>query len=325
MDRYSGKMKGKTVVITGASSGAGRAMAAAFAAAGAQLVLAARRDEALNEVAAECKELGALAHIHVTDTRDAAQMKTLAAFAASLSGKVDVWVNNAGVLAAGALDEIPAEVNEAVVRTNLLGYIHGAHAIVPYFKRQGFGVLINNISVGGWFPTPYMAAYCASKFGLKGFSEALRGELKYYEDIHVCDLYPGFLDTPGIQHAANYTGKELKPSPPLYDPYKLAEQVVGVALKPRTKTTLGVFPVFLHLAYSIFPALSRNMTASMIGTYLGGAKEIEETSGNVLSPVAYGTGVYGGWKSTGLKPSPRKQLMLAAGILAGAVLMLRRW
>ena len=82
-----------------------------------------------------------------------------------------------------------------------MGYMHGAHAVLPYFKDQGYGVLINNISVGGYTPAPYAAGYTASKFGLRGFSQSLKGELYNWPHIHVCDLFPAFLDTPGIQHA----------------------------------------------------------------------------------------------------------------------------
>ena len=167
-------LRQKTVVITGASSGAGRAIAIEFAKQHATLVLAARRKEALEEVAAECNSLGAITTVIPTDTRDAAAIHELANSAVALNGVIDVWINNAGVLAAGAMEEVPAEVNEDVIRTNLLGYVHGAHAVLPYFKRQGYGTLVNNISVGGWFPTPYAAAYSASKFGLRGFFEALK-------------------------------------------------------------------------------------------------------------------------------------------------------
>ena len=318
-------LQGKVAVVTGASSGAGRAIANALARKGMQVILAARRQEALYEVAAECKELGGKATVVVTDTRDAESMQQLAVKASEAgNGIIDVWINNAGVLAAGALEEIPANVNEAVVRTNLLGYIHGAHAVLPYFKKQGYGILINNISVGGWFPTPYMAAYSASKFGLRGFFESLKGELNSYPQIHVCDLYPAFLDTPGMQHSANYTGKNLQPAPPVYDPRKVANSVVQLLQRPQSKTTIGAASAFLRVSYLISPALSRNITANLIRGYLNKAQPIEPTSGNVLEPVEYGRGIDGGWRGMILKKSQKKNLWMAAGLFAAVMLLSKK-
>ncbi|RYF95673.1 MAG: SDR family NAD(P)-dependent oxidoreductase, partial [Chitinophagaceae bacterium] len=245
----------------------------------------------------------------------------LAERAASFGQAIDVWINNAGLLAAGEFEAVPATVNEEVIRVNLLGYMHAAHTVLPYFKHQGHGILINNISVGGWFPTPYGTAYTASKFGLRGFSAALRGELQGWNDIHVCDLFPAFLDTPGMQHAANYTGKVLKPVPPVYAPQKVARAVAGLIENPRPATTVGIVATLLRLSWLILPAISRRATVFVIRTYLKKAKEIEHTSGNTLAPVAYGTSVEGGWR----KPSTRSVypnngpmvIAAAAGVVLG--------
>jgi short-subunit dehydrogenase len=314
------KATGKTVVITGASSGAGWAMATELAKEGAQLVLAARRTEALEAVANECRELGASVYTITADTRDGNAMSALASAAIEYSGSIDVWINNAGVLAAGALEEIPAEVNEAVIRTNLIGYVHGAKAVLPYFKAQGYGLLINNISIGAWLPTPYMAAYSASKFGLEGFTQALRGELSSYSNIHVCNLYPGFLDTPGIQHSANYTGKQLTPSPPLTDPGQVAKAVVRLLNRPKETTTVGIFPHLMRLAYNLAPALTRSITGALINTYLKHAKDTTITSGNVLETVPYGTGPNGGWRNTSMKPA-RGTKNILLGLVAGLIMV----
>jgi short-subunit dehydrogenase len=250
-----------------------------------------------------------------TDVRSVQAVQSLAEKAVEFGGRIDVWINNAGVLAAGALEEVPAEVNEEVIKTNLLGYIHGAQVVLPYFKQQQHGILINNISVGGWFPVPYGIAYTASKFGLRGFSEALRGELTEYPGIHVCDLYPGFLDTPGIQHAANYTGKVLKPAPPVYNPQKVARAVVSLIRSPQPKQTIGAAATFLKIGYHFFPALSRSITASVIRFYLKRADELPATSGNILHPVDYGTSVEGGWRKPFVKSAGGRIFM--AGLMAG--------
>lgn len=151
--------KGKLIIITGASSGAGRAIALELAKKGAAIVLAARNMPELKKVAAECKALGGEVMIYPVDVSIAANVAALAAAAYGWKGWIDVWVNNAGVLAAGAFETTPWEVHEQVIRTNLFGYMLGAYTVLPYFKKQGRGILINNISVGGFLPVPYGGAY----------------------------------------------------------------------------------------------------------------------------------------------------------------------
>jgi short-subunit dehydrogenase len=99
---------------------------------------------------------------------------------------------------------------------------------------KGYGVIINNISVGGFLPVAYGTSYSASKFGLRGFFEALQSELARYPHIHVCNMYPSFLDSPGIQHAANFTGVHVRPAPPVFDPMHLADTMVKLAQYPRS-------------------------------------------------------------------------------------------
>ncbi len=306
----------KTIVITGASSGAGRAIALAFAETKAQLVLASRNLEELKHVAEECEELDALVHVVQTDVTDPGAMINLAAQADDFGGGIDVWINNAEVLAAGPFDETPMEVIDQVVRTNLMGYIHRAHVVMPYFKKQGRGVLINNISIGGFLPVPYGVGYSASKFGLRGFSAALKAELTDHPNIHVCDVFPAFLDSPGIQHAANYTGKQLKPAPPVSDPYHLAKVIVRLAEHPRPTTMVDSLSVLLRATYSLFPGLTRRIMAGVIRSYLKQAPAIDKTDGNIFTPVDYGNAVSGGWA---LNTQPRVYRKMVAG---GGVLLL---
>jgi len=313
----------KTVVITGASSGAGRAAAMEFARHGAKIILASRNMAALDEVEAECREMGALALAVQTDVTDAQAMRKLAETANEFGGSIDIWINNAGVLAAGEFTETPVTVHDRVIRTNLLGYLHGAYAVLPYFKSQKYGVLINNISVGGWIPVPYGVGYSASKFGLRGFSLALRGELGRYKNIHICDLYPAFLDSPGIQHAANYTGHYLKPAPPVYDPQRLARVMVEVAQKPKKSVTVGSVATLLRLAHGVMPGTFRAITAKTIATYLKKADRVPETSGNLFSPVAFGTSIHGGWNSPADYELRKKSIIRSiaiAGVATGMIL-----
>ncbi|WP_369800130.1 SDR family NAD(P)-dependent oxidoreductase [Pedobacter sp. Leaf216] len=234
---------------------------------------------------------------------------------------MDVWVNNAGVLAIGEFDVTPMEVSEQVVKTNLLGYMHGAHAVLPYFKTQGHGILINNISIGGFLPVPFGAGYSAAKFGLRGFSAALKAELRHLPNIHVCDAFPGFLDTPGMQHAANYTGKVLKPGPIVYDPSRLANEMVKLSINPMAEKMVGSFSTLMRFSRTILPGLTTAIAGSVIRTYLKHAKKTEITSGNVFNPVNFGNSVYGGWGIPGKPKAHRKYIALGAAVLLSALLI----
>ena len=289
------KIEDCVVVITGASSGIGRATALAFAGRGAAVVVAARRAAALQDLVAECEGLGARALAVPTDVTDECAVSALAERAAEQFGRIDVWVNNAGVLLYGRFDDCPAEAFRRVLETNFFGYVHGARAALPHFRRQGGGVLINNISMAGIIGVPYWSAYCAAKFALRGFCESLRQELGD-GDIHVCAVFPSFIDTPLFQHAANYFGRPGKPGRPIYPPERVAATILALAERPRREVTVGGSARLMQLLHAVAPGLLER----------GAREEVERrtftdapqppTTGNLFEPMPEWTGVTGGWR-----------------------------
>lgn len=295
-------MKDKVVVVTGASSGIGRATAHAFAKRGASLVLAARSDEALDEVERECADLGVRAIGVSTDVGRNAEVEELAARAVRDFGGFDVWVNNAGVLLVGRLDEAPVEDWERVIQTNLFGTAYGSRAAITHFRKKGRGTVVNVASVVGGLGQVYSTAYTASKWGVRGFSESLRLELRDQPDVYVCTVMPAAIDTPIFQHAANYTGKDLQALAPVYPPEQVAEVIVRMVDSPQEEVTVGDAGRIMQLSRAILP--------QSVMTRLGGP--VQEAglltdepegphTGNLYEASGGTSAVTGGWQEQ--KPS----------------------
>lgn len=314
-----GPLRGKVVVITGASSGIGRAAAHAFACKGARLVLAARAEEALFDVLDECTDCGTDAIAITTDVTHSDQVQALAAQAADFGhGRIDIWINNAGVGAVGNFEETPLEAHEQVIQTDLIGYLRGAYVALPFFKAQGSGILINTLSLGSWVAQPYAAAYSASKFGLRGLTEALRGELTEYPNIHVCDIYPAVMDTPGFRDGGNYTGHTLTPPGPVYDPEMVAKAMVACAISPRAHTTVGAAARIAHLASYLIPGLPL-LSGKLTRWGVNRSSVAAASSGNLFEPPSGRRGIDGGWR----KSKDKTPLLIGAaalGILVGFTL-----
>ena len=304
------------VVITGASSGIGRATAHAFAREGARLALAARRAEALSDAARECEGHGAHGVIAVpTDVTDADAVERLADQTVDAFGRIDVWVNNAGVVLFGRFEEVPVAAFRRVMDTNVHGYVHGARAALRRFRAQGGrGVLINNASILGLVGMPYASAYVASKFAIRGFSECLRQELQDSPGIHVCTVLPASMDTPIFQRGANYTPWRAKAVDPAYDPAVTAEAILGLAKRPEPERIAGGFGRLIALGAALAPGLLERFVAR-VGPLLqfqpGPPRNARPSEGNLFRPVDDGRALTGGWRERSTWP-----LMLGAGVLA---------
>ena len=181
--------------MTGAGSGIGRAIALAFAGRGARLHLTDLRQDRLDETAAAVRALGTSATTHIVDSRRPEDLARLADAVYQADGRVDVLCNNAGVGHAGHAHEMPLETWQEIIQTNLMGPVHGIVAFLPRMLAQdGRSHIVNTASVAGLLGLPGMSAYCASKFGVVGLSEALGVELDP-EKIRVHAICPGIIAT----------------------------------------------------------------------------------------------------------------------------------
>jgi short-subunit dehydrogenase len=187
--KAQGRFAGQVILITGASSGIGLAAAKAFAREGASLMLAARRLDKLTQAAADCRGLGVRCEVTEVDLQDHQQAVALVAKAIQAVGRIDVLVNNAGIGFYTAFDQQPWEAVASTLRTNLEGAMGLSQAVLPQMYKQGSGMILNVSSVVGKRAAPKLAAYCASKYALWGFSEALRLET-LPKGIQVCHFCP---------------------------------------------------------------------------------------------------------------------------------------
>jgi short-subunit dehydrogenase len=292
------QLRNHVVVITGASSGFGRGAAQKFARAGADLVLAARRGEVLEDVARVCRKRGVRVLTVETDVSEREQVEALADRAIGEFGRIDVWVNNAGVATYGRFNDSPIEEHEQVIRTNLLGTTYGSRAALEQFRRQGRGTLINVSSFAGVVSFPYGASYTASKHGIRGLGMALRQELvaNGERNIHVCTVSPTSMDTPFFQHAANHTGRRVKPIPPVYDPQLVVDAIYNVALNPQGEVVVGGRAKVASAVAQVTPRmLERQMARRTHKATIEKSEPAPDTEGNLFAPVEFGTGVRGGW------------------------------
>lgn len=190
----SKNIQGKVIVITGASSGLGEASARLLSEQGAKMVLGARRLERIERLASEIKDGGAEAIAVQTDVTDRNQVNALVDAAIQQYGRVDVMLNNAGLMPHSPLERLKTDDWDRMIDVNIKGVLYGIAAALPHMQKQKSGHIINVSSVAGHLVTPGGAVYCATKHAVRAISEGLRQEVKPY-NIRSTIVYPGAVAT----------------------------------------------------------------------------------------------------------------------------------
>jgi short-subunit dehydrogenase len=294
--RDSLRLAGRTYVITGASSGFGRGVAERLGAEHANVVLAARRAELLEEVAGRVRAAGGQALVVPTDVSDPEQVERLATAATDRFGRIDVWVNDAAVGTNGRFWEIPVADHARAVDVNLKGVIYGSHAALRRFVPQGHGVLINLGSVESVIPIAEHASYASTKAAILALGRALNEEVRLAglkHRVSVVTIMPWAVDTPFFQHTANYSGHADRMV--LMDgPEKVVGGIIRASLYPREEYPVGWKAAAAIAAHGILPDLTEEISANIHRAELNKGSPVPPTSGSLHEPMEAGRGVEGG-------------------------------
>jgi short-subunit dehydrogenase len=252
----------QVIVITGASSGIGLATAREAAKRGARLVLAARSEATLAGIVEQLRAQGADAVFVPADVGNRAQLQQVADVAIAKYGRVDTWVNDAGVSIYGRLDEVSDEDSHKLFETNFWGVVYGSLIALPLLKKNG-GALINIGSEASEAAIPPQGMYSASKHAVKGFTDALRVEIEEIDKapVSITLIQPTAVDTPYPQHAANYTDKEPKLPTPQIEAEKVAHAILHAATHQERDVKVGGMAVLNTMAEKLVPGLADKMAA----------------------------------------------------------------
>src|ERR1051325_5205012 len=250
------KLCEQVLVITGASSGIGLVTAREAARRGAKLVVAARSEEALGRLVEEINSRGGEAVYVVADVGRQDDVRRIAEVAVERFGRIDTWVNNAGVSIYGRIMETPFEDMRRLYETNFWGVVYGSVVAAEHLRRRG-GALINVGSVLSDRAIPVQGVYSSSKHALKGFTHALRMELEEEgAPVSVTLIKPSTIDTPYTKHAKNLMEKEPALPPPAYAPEVVAEAILHCAETPERDVYVGGGGKALSVLEKYAPRLS---------------------------------------------------------------------
>lgn len=256
-------LKGKVVIITGASSGIGKETAKIFAKVGCKVVLASRNLENLNKVADEIKVFNPGVLVVQTDVADFKSLDVLVEQTLKSFGKIDILINNAGFGIYGWFHQTPFEEIERIMKVNFLGSAYLTYKVLPFMIKQGGGVVVNISSVVGKRGVSGMSIYSASKFALTGLTEALRVEYKKL-GVHFIGVHPGTTDTKFFENARYYGTDRMQGRFMIMSAEKVAREILKAVIKKKRDIVLTPVGKLTVAVNKIFPSFVDYMMSKVI-------------------------------------------------------------
>lgn len=285
-----------TVLITGASSGIGRATALRLSRPGMGLALVSRSEETLRLVQEQCRSRGADACVVVADVADAKAVERAFSEASTALGPLDAVVHSAAALAYGRFEDVPAEVFDRALATTLGGTVNVSRSSLAHFHASGGrGSLVLIGSLLGKIATPYMSSYVTAKWAVHGLARALQIEARGTPGISVSLVTPGSVDTPVYRQAGTYVGVNGRPPPPVTTPEQVADAVAAALDRPVRDQNVGVSNPFVIFAFRAMPDLFDVLVRPLMRLAGLSRNPVGPTPGNVLEPTPSGEDVRGGW------------------------------
>ena len=311
----------KTVVITGASAGVGRATAHRFARDGARVALLARGSDGLEAAAAEVRELGGQALAIPTDVSDAEQVEAAAARVENEFGPIDIWINGAMATIFAPVHEITAAEFRRATEVTYLGAVHGTLAALKRMRPRNRGTIVQIGSALAYRAIPLQAPYCAAKFAIRGFTDALRVELMHEQSaIHVTMVQLSAFNTPQFQWGRTRLPRRPQPVPPIFQPEVAARGVHWAALHRRRELIVGWPALKAIIGNKIAPSYADRVLVRMgYDGQMGQQSVPKDRPDNLFEPVLADYGTHGRFDSRSRWYSAQLWLTTHRGLVGGVL------